>query len=206
MARRPRITADAVSEHAVRLVDERGLAQLTLSNLAIELGVRPSALYTYVSSADHLHGVVAFSARRTLVHRVRNSAIGVSGPEALRAMALAYRGFALDHPGQYQATLRAPAPDETDDETPDDAAVDDTTDGEGATTAPNPQTELRELLALVFRSVGLDADSAERAAASMHSALHGFAALEVASTGRNGPNQDFEHLVDLLISMCPPDR
>lgn len=206
MARRPRITADAVSEQAVRLVDERGLAQLTLSNLAVELGVRPSALYTYVSSAEHLHGVVAVSARRTLVHRVRNSAIGVSGPEALRAMALAYRHFALAHPGQYQATLRAPAPDPPGDEASGDAPAAGDSQAEEATEESNPQTELRELLALVFRSVGLDEDSAERAAASMHSALHGFVALEVASSGPDGPDHDFDHLVDLLISMCPTKR
>ncbi|HWI43770.1 MAG TPA: TetR/AcrR family transcriptional regulator [Nocardioides sp.] len=50
--------ADVV-DHAVRALDEHGLAELTMRRLAGELGVQPSALYHHFPSKDALLAAVA---------------------------------------------------------------------------------------------------------------------------------------------------
>ncbi len=178
---RTRIDLAQVVSVASILIDEHGLAHLSLSSVATELGVRPSALYTHVDGSDGLHYVVAVHASNGLKSAVRDAAVGVGGREALRSMAIAYREFALDHPGQYAATL-APPPMQRDE----------------LISAAN---ELVAVLAQVFRTLGLDTGGSELAAFTLKSGLHGFVAQEVTSSGR--ADDQFHHLVELLTHIGP---
>lgn len=157
---RTRIDLDSVIAAAVELVDSSGLESLTLSNVAEALDVRPSALYTHVDGAGHLHYVVAVAATDNLTTAVRNAAIGVAGHDAVLSVTRAYSDFARRYPGQYAATF---APPSTDDERLDDACA-----------------ALLEVISLVFRSLGLTEEQAAGAAVSLRSTLHGFLALQSA--------------------------
>jgi AcrR family transcriptional regulator len=174
---RVRITVTSLTETAVELVDDSGLDALTLSAVAKDLGVGPSALYTHCDGLGGLHNLVAVAATGNLVDDLRNAAIGYAGEDALVALGNAYRRFATDHPGQFAATLRPPDP----------------TSAELA-----EATELLlDVFVLVFKAMGLAADHASMAARSTRGAIHGFLAIEhlgVASPDR----AEFDHLLGTL--------
>lgn len=55
----PRLTRERVLRAALRQVDRRGVESLSMRRLAADLGVMPSALYTYVrDKSDLLRGIV----------------------------------------------------------------------------------------------------------------------------------------------------
>lgn len=166
---------------AVTLVDRRSFDALTLSALASELGLRPSALYTYFDGLDGLRHAVAVQATRNLTERLRDAAVGLSGDDAVVALARTYRGFATDHPGQYASTLLPPS-------RPSDELV-------------QAVERLTDVFARVLGGYGLAGDEAIHAARTTRSAIHGFVALELCHGFHHGTDRDasFDHLVDTLI-------
>ncbi len=180
MARRVgfRLDVDTVVSAAIELLDRDGAAALSMSNVAEVLGVRPSALYTYIDGAGHLHHVAAVRATINLTQSVRDAALGVAGEDALRAVAAAYREFARLHPGQYSASVAPPV------------AV-----GEELARA---SADLHDLLALILRSTGLDEVTAAEAATTMRSTLHGFVALEAVEAHHVDPSH-FDQMITVIL-------
>jgi AcrR family transcriptional regulator len=175
------LNEDRVVVEAERIADEVGLSRLTLAALAASLGVRQPSLYKHIDGIDDLQRSIAVRAKTELADVLGRAAVGKSGHDAIRALAAAYRRWALEHPGRYDATVRAPANGDIDDEAASAAAVAvvlDVLDG----------YDLR----------GADAIDATRA---IRSTLHGFIALE--SNGGFGLPVDidrsFERLVDGLV-------
>lgn len=185
--RMPRQRLDRITiEHsAIALVDRAGFEALTLSGVAGDLGVGPSALYTHVDGLEGLRYLVAVAATGNLTHKVREAAIGTGGGAALHSMGKAYRGFASAHPGQFASTLLPPRTDD------DDLA--------------SANADLVDVFRLVFAAGGLGPDDAHLAARSTRSAIHGFLALEH-NTG-TGPTHDAEYdhlLASLERAMATP--
>lgn len=178
MAPTPRLSTEGVVERAVQIADTHGFDALSISSVAEGLSVAPSALYTYCDGLDGLRDLVAVAATNQLTAGLRNAAIGTSGGRALNAMGTAYRGFALDHPGQFASTLR-PAKGTSDDL----AAANDA---------------LLEVFVLVFAAMGLDEQRSHLAARSTRSALHGFLALEHATGTTDEHAGEYQHLIDAL--------
>ncbi|WSD64883.1 WHG domain-containing protein [Actinacidiphila glaucinigra] len=90
--------------------DEVGFAGLTMGLPAERVGVRTPSLYKHVDSLDALHRGVGLQAVRVISAVLTRAAVGRSGPGAVRAIAETYRKWALDHPGRYAASVRAPRP------------------------------------------------------------------------------------------------
>ena len=86
-----RLTLAALTSAAIGVVERDGFDGLTLTAVADGLGVATSTLYTHIGGLDGLKHLVAEAATRNLTGQIRNSAIGISGPDALPAMAVAYR-------------------------------------------------------------------------------------------------------------------
>ncbi len=177
-----RVNLDEVTLTAVLLIDRESLEALTLSAVAGELGVRPSALYTYFDSLDALRHAVAVRATINLTDDLRNAAVGQAGDDAMMALAHTYRGFAVDHPGQYAATLRPPIQ-------PGDALAQAT-------------NSLTDVFARVIANYGHQGEDAVHAARAARSAIHGFVALEVGQGFHNPADRDtsFNHLVITVIN------
>jgi len=176
-----RISIAGLTDVALVLVDRHGLDALTLSGVAAELGVRPSALYTHVEGLEGLRYHVAVHATANLTARVRDAAVGRAGDDAIHALGSAYRAFAHEHPGQYASTL-LPA-----------RGVDDELAAASAS--------LLDVFARVYRSGGLGAEEAATAAAATRSAIHGFVTLEACAATPCGPAEDerFAHLLGVVI-------
>ena len=178
MAPTPRISTDAVARSAVAIADAQGFDALSVSAVAGDLSVAPSALYTYCDGLDGLRNLVAVTATETLTSRLRDAAIGNNGNTALDAMGTAYRTFALQHPGQFASTLRPPPVDNDDFQDADQS--------------------LLNVFVLVYAAMGLDKQHSHLAARTTRSALHGFLALEH-TTGTSAEHAaEYRHLIDAL--------
>ena len=171
-----------VVDAAVVIADTDGLEAVTLARLAAELGVRAPSLYNHIDGRDGLRRGVALRGLRELTDALRDAAVGRSGPDALAAIAHAYRAFAHHHPGLYAATVAAPAPD----------------DQEHLAAAG----ETLDVVLAVLRAWNLDGDDEVHAARTVRSALHGFVVLEAAGGFGIPVNLDasFDALVATLAS------
>jgi len=175
------LSEDRVVVEAERIADEVGLSRLTLAALADSLGVRQPSLYKHIDGMDALQRSIAVRAKTELGEVLGRAAVGRSGDDAIRALSTAYRRWALEHPGRYSATVRAPDAGDTDDEAASAAVV-------GVVFDVLSGYDLH----------GVDAIDATRA---LRSTLHGFISLE-SSGGFGLPvdvDRSFERLVDGLV-------
>jgi AcrR family transcriptional regulator len=172
------LSPDVVVDEAARLVDEVGRDRLTLAALAKRFGVAQPSLYKHVDGLDGLHGLLAVKVLREVGESLRRAGTGKAGPDALRAVATAYRDYALGHPGCYTYVLRAPAPGDDDLE----AAA----------------TEILSVLNDVFAGYGITGDVAIDAARFVRSTLHGFVSLELG--GGFGMPRSVDHSFQRLVA------
>lgn len=181
-----KIRIEILSTTAASFVDDAGYDALSVSAVAGALDVAPSALYTHCEGLKGLRSLVAVAASENLVDRIRTAAIGTSGDSALVAMGLAYRQFALEHPGQFAALLRSPRTDEPTLRSADQSVVD--------------------VFMLVFTAMGLSPRQSTLAARSTHSAIHGFLALEHVSGTGDDHEDEYLHLLKSLQRVAEPDE
>lgn len=178
MAPRAGLDREKVLAAAATLVDRDGVDGLTVAALAAQLGVRPPSLYNHMESLEQLQQVLAARALAELAAGMQTAATGLAGAEALRAVAQAYRGYVLAHPGLYGLTVRV---------RPTDASY----------VAASDAT-VKVVLA-VLRGYQLSEAEAIHAARSLRSAVHGFASLEAA--GGFGLPLDLDESFDRLVAM-----
>lgn len=182
------LTSDRVVTEAERLIDQVGFDKLSLATLAETLGVRQPSLYKHIAGLPALRQAVAVRAKAELAGVLGRAAVGKSGSAAVRALAVAYRTWAHEHPGRYVAALRAPDPTDPDDTAAGAAAV----------------SVVFEVLA-GYELHGTDAVHAARA---LRSALHGFVSLEAAG-GFGLPydlDDSYDRLVDGLVNSLESAR
>src|SRR5438552_6290750 len=87
MSRRAGLDQASVVEAAAKLVDEKGIDQLTLGRLAERLGVRTPSLYNHVAGLPGLKHDLALFCSRELLDRLLHATIGKSRTEAIVAFA-----------------------------------------------------------------------------------------------------------------------
>jgi AcrR family transcriptional regulator len=169
-----------VVDDAALLADEIGLDRLTLAAVAERLGVRLPSLYKHVDGMPALQRSLAIKAKSELVDVLARATVGRSRGDALRAVCLAYRQWALQHPGAYAASVRAPVPGDAEDEEVSAANV--------------------RIVFDVLQGYGLEGVALVDATRSLRAGLHGFVLLEQSGAfGLDRPVEDsFAWLVDSL--------
>jgi AcrR family transcriptional regulator len=172
------LTTLRVVEEAADVADETGLNQLTLAAVADRLGVRLPSLYKHVEGRDALQRLVAIQATTELGSVLGRAAVGKAGIHALEAMFHACRAWARDHPGRYEATVRAPDP------------------GDAEHTAA-AETVVRVIFD-VLSAYELRGDDAVDAVRVLRATLHGFITLERA--GGFGMPVDINRTFDRIIA------
>ncbi len=175
------LNTDRVVAEAMELADEAGLDQLTLAALAVRLGVRQPSLYKHVASLDALRRLISMRGKIEVAEVLSQAAIGRARDDALVAMAHAWRAWARDHPGRYQAAERGAAP------------------GDAEHDAVSRRTIA--VVAAVMAGYGLDGEDAIDAIRAYRAALHGFCSLE-ATNGFAFPysiDRSFDRLVHALV-------
>jgi AcrR family transcriptional regulator len=177
MAKRVGIDREAVVRAAAKIADDEGWDALTLARVAGKLRVRSPSLYNHIGGLETLRRELKLLVMRELNTALTRATVGKSRDDAVRALAAAYRAFVKRHPGTYAATMVA-APK-------NDPAV------EAAA------GHIVETLLSVLSGYGLDRREGIHAIRAMRSAVHGFAALEIA--GGFGIPLDVDKSFDWLV-------
>jgi len=184
MVHRPGLDKRLVVQAAADLVNKEGVQALTLSRLARQLGVKTPSLYNHVDGLPDLYRELALMNTRHLGERLGNAVIGKSGPQALAAIAQAYRAYIKEFPGLYLASLQASGTQE-----PVDLEL------------QAAEARVVEVAMAVVASFGLKDKDGLHAVRGLRSMVHGFATLEVAG-GFGLPldcDESFRRLVAILI-------
>lgn len=184
MPRKARLDKAAVVRAAAELINADGLDALSLARLAEQLGVQTPSLYNHIDGLPGLYRGLALMNTRELGERLGNAVVGKSGPDAVRALAQAYRAFIKESPGVYLLGLRSAA------------------NGMEIDAELSAAQERVVLIGLaVLASFGLKGKDALHALRGLRSVVHGFATLEVAG-GFGLPldcDESFRRVVDVLI-------
>lgn len=97
------LTAAAVVEAALDVIDEQGGAGLTLAAVAQRCGVAAPSLYKHVNGLTELKTLVGVRVLNELADRFIDAAMGRSGTDAITALMHAYRAYVVAHPARYAA-------------------------------------------------------------------------------------------------------
>lgn len=88
---------------ATELGDQIGLYQLELKEIAQELQIKTPSLYNHITGINGLYEHLAIKALDDLHEHLISSVLGVSGEEAMSALAKAYLQFGTENTTLYQA-------------------------------------------------------------------------------------------------------
>jgi AcrR family transcriptional regulator len=176
-----RTSPDAVMAAGADLLEEVGLAGLTMQAVAARVGVRAPSLYKHVPGRDALVARIADSAVRTLGEALEAAAPeGATPEEALRGAAQALRSFAHARPAAFRLVF-TPGPDAT---------------------RASPESSTRAVAPVLRATRGLVGERQSLAAARTFTAwASGFLSMELADAFRMGGDveEDFRFGVEALI-------
>jgi hypothetical protein len=153
-----KITPPADCLLSPRAAHDGGSEGLTLAALADSLGVRIPSLYKHVDGMPAIQRGIRLVGKTGLGNALAQAAIGKSRDDAITAMAIAYRAWALEHPGQYPMTMGAPKPGDEQDLDASKALV--------------------RVIYEVLAGYDIRGDDAVDATRFLRASLHGFVALE----------------------------
>jgi AcrR family transcriptional regulator len=173
---RAALSADAVVDVALRLVDEEGPAALTLAAVASRAGVATPSLYKHVRSLAELRALLSVRIMDGVNARIGGAAVGRSADEAVRALMLSWRDYVREHPHRYGVLDQAPDP-----------------------LVADAGKRLVDIMLGALRGYGLDDSDAIHAARCLRAAVHGFSVLEV-ENGFQLPEK-LDESYDLLVHM-----
>ena len=166
-----------VVDDAAALADEVGLDNLTLAAVAERLGVRLPSLYKHVAGMPALQRELALRAKDEMTRAFARATVGKSRRAALRALAIAYRDWATEHPGLYAAGVRAPRADDAEDQQASAAAF--------------------EVVYDALSGYDLDEATAIDAVRTLRAALHGYIGL--AASGGFGMDRPLDESMKWML-------
>jgi AcrR family transcriptional regulator len=167
---------------AAFLADRDGLAELSLSSVAAELGLHVSSLYNHVDGLDGLRHAVATRTLEELGQELWRAALGRSGLDAVEALARAYRGYIMEHPDRIKIVML------------------------GSYSSPEYDAALAHIAAAIeaiMQSVGYEGPDAIHAHRLFSSMIVGFAMMfDLAASKLSGPpaSDTFELLIKQMRS------
>ncbi|NKE60169.1 TetR family transcriptional regulator [Lentzea sp. PSKA42] len=173
---RAALSADAVVDVALHLVDEDGPAALTLAAVASRAGVATPSLYKHVRNLAELRALMSVRILDDLAERIRGAVLGRSADEAIRALMMAWRDYVLGHPHRYSALDQAPEP-----------------------MVAQAGDRVVDVVLAALRAYGLEDSEAIHAARCVRAAVHGFAVLEAENAFQRPEKLDETY--DLLIHL-----
>ena len=173
---RAALSADAVVDVALRLVDEEGPAALTLAAVASRAGVATPSLYKHVRNLAELRGLLSLRVMDELNGQIGGAVLGRSADEAIRALMMAWRDYVRTHPHRYAAVDQSPQP-----------------------MVEQAAEKMVDIMLAALRAYGLENSDAIHAARCLRAAVHGFSVLEV-EKGFQLPEK-LDESYDLMIHM-----
>jgi AcrR family transcriptional regulator len=151
------LSAAAVTDVAIEIIDSGGLDALTLSAVAKRAGVATPSLYKHVRGVADLRERVASRVLDEMREQLTTAVIGRSLDDALRALMQAYRDYVISHPNRYAAFPQEPL---------------------GDPALAEAANRLFEVVLALLRGYGLEGEPAVHAARCLRAVAHGFASLQ----------------------------
>lgn len=97
------LSKEAIIDAAIKIADEKGLSNVTLKELAAELGVKSPSLYKHIPGGlGELYENIMVYSWRSIDNEIMRSAVGRTKDDAIKAMCYAFRNFAVQHPGAFE--------------------------------------------------------------------------------------------------------
>ena len=106
--RAPTGRRDDVLSAARDMLDEVGWDRINMVALAERVGLKGPSLYNHVENIDDLRRELWMMVVREMGEEIRDAVLGLSGDDAVRAMATAYRKYAHQHPRRYTLPVSIP--------------------------------------------------------------------------------------------------
>ena len=184
MSSRKNLDKATVVQAAAQLLKQEGAEGLNMARLAESLGVQTPSLYNHIGGLGSLQRELNLLSLRDLTERLTSAALGVSGAQAVRQLAQAYRAYIKENTGLYLMGVRSSA----------------------LLPAPDPELEQTQarLLQVTFAALSafeLDETDALHAVRGLRALVHGFALLEAAG-GFGLPydcDESFNRLLEIYI-------
>ena len=99
------ISDELIIETSAKLSNKVGLENLSLKMIATELNIKSPSLYNHISSLDNIKERLMIYGWKQIENKMIDSAVGVSGYEALENMCYAFYDYATSHQGVFTAML-----------------------------------------------------------------------------------------------------
>lgn len=174
--RRRTLTREKVVDAAIGIIDEVGWDPLSMTSLSARLEVVTASLYNHVRNLDDVRGAVQVRTMAELGAHLRETAMGRTGVDGLRALVDAHRAWATEHPHRYRTLTTSPVDR--------DAFI---------SAALDANTALRTMLA----SCGVPPEDTLDAAVSIFAAMHGFVML--VNTDFLGDELDLDSIYESVL-------
>lgn len=94
-----------IIETSARIANQVGLERLSLKMIAEELKIKSPSLYHHISSLEEIKSRLMVYGWKQLEEKILDSAVGVSGYEALKNMCRAFYDYATKNQGVFTAML-----------------------------------------------------------------------------------------------------
>ena len=102
------LNKEAVTDAAVKLIEEKSIAAFSMNELARTLNIKAASLYTHVESMDALLTDIGLSAVSKMVENEKSAIADKTQDDALFALAAAYRQYAKEHYELYLLVMNIP--------------------------------------------------------------------------------------------------
>ncbi|MBB2740698.1 UNVERIFIED_ORG: AcrR family transcriptional regulator [Microbispora rosea subsp. rosea] len=177
------LTTERLIRAGAELADEVGFDQVTISALARRFGVKVASLYSHLKSSQDLKTGIALFALEELADRVADALAGRAGKDALAAFADAYRGYAREHPGRYDAARHRLDPE---------------------TAAASAGVRHAQMTRAILRGYDIAEPDQTHAVRMLGSVFHGYVSLEMSggfSHTAVDPEESWSWIVDSLDTL-----
>lgn len=176
------LNKEKIVEFAAQKANQVGISNITVRSLADELGIKAASLYNHIECFDELKTDIMNYGWKMLEQQMLQSAAGISGYDAIRAMCNAFYSFATENSGIFEVMLWY-----------NKYASED-----------NNQTTDRmfDVIYRIFKSVNISKENTEHIIRTLRSFLQGFSML-VNNNSFGNPvsiEKSFEISVDILIA------
>lgn len=160
MAARAGLDRQVIVMAAADIADLHGLDNVTLTAVAERLGVRNPSLYNHIDGLSELRTELTIWGTHQLKNKISEAAIGKAKDDAVLAIAVAYRSFAHQRPGLYQAIVSSP--------------------DRNCSRLKTAISSMMSVIKTVLEAYNLTETDKTHAARGLRSLLHGFVSLEAA--------------------------
>jgi AcrR family transcriptional regulator len=93
-----KITSERLIQAIIKSSNKKDLYRITLQDVANELGIKPPSLYNHINGIDDMYLKIGVYGVEVLTNNLVSASIGLSGRDALYAIAQAYYAFAVEQP------------------------------------------------------------------------------------------------------------